>query len=74
MATEVAMIDPRDKESVIIALQNYKKQNPKKYAEKEAELFRRYGLDEGTNTDEIKDESDVKLEEIKEAVKTKKSK
>lgn len=74
MAIEVTNIDPKDKESVISALQNYKKQNPAKYAAKEAELFKRYGLDTETNTDEVKDESDIKLEEIKEIVKAKKSK
>ena len=65
-------INPQIKEEVLEALTNYKKQNPKKYEAKKAELFARYGLTDDTSVEETKDTSDIELETIK--AKTKKTK
>lgn len=60
-------IDPSDKAEVIEALINYKRQNPTKYAMKEKELLARYGLEEAPA--EVKDDSDIKLENLKKTAK-----
>ena len=48
---ELQTINKDNKDQVLFALEAYKRQNPKKYEAKKAELFARYGLtDEAEET------------------------
>lgn len=68
---QMQQIDKSDKEAILEALANYKKQNPAKYETKKAELFKRYSLTDDVK--EVKDESDKELEALKEKVTKKKN-
>lgn len=72
---ELRPIDATDKAAAIEALMNYKRQNPVKFEAKKAVLFAKYGLEESTPIDPVKDETDTVLEtKLEEAKKTKKTK
>lgn len=61
---EFKPIPTTDKSAALEAIINYKKQNPVKFELKKAELFKKYGL-ELEEVEEVKDETDVKLEKLK---------
>lgn len=61
-----------DKMAALTAIMAYKKQNPVKYEQKKAALFKMYGLDE-EEVVEAPDSNDVELEAIKAKI-TKKTK
>jgi len=64
---------PMSQVEILEALTKYKVQNPTKYAQKKEALFARYGLDLNDEPEELKDENDKELEQLKEKI-TKKSK
>lgn len=70
---EMKPIPKDDKEAVLAALENYKKQNPTKYEAKKKALFARYGLNIEEEKQEVKDANDIELEVIKEKVTKKKN-
>lgn len=73
---QVTPIPKDDKEAILAALVNYKKQNPVKYEAKKAALFKKYGLEDVQDEEVIekKDASDVELEELTKKVKKTKAK
>ena len=65
---------PKDNQiAVLEALKAYKKQNPAKYEQKKAALFKQYGLDLTDEPAELQDEADKELEELAEKVAAKKT-
>lgn len=67
--TTFTPVDKNNKEAVIAFLQNYKKQNPAKFElkNKDGALFKQYGIsfEDAPALEPVKDETDVKLEELK---------
>lgn len=61
---EFRPIPAADKAAALEAIMNYKKQNPVKFELKKESLFKKYGL-ELEDVEEVKDETDVKLEKLK---------
>lgn len=64
MARELKPIPSDDKAAALEAIINYKKQNPKKFEAKKEALFKKYGL-EIVDVEVPKDETDVKMEALK---------
>lgn len=61
---EFKVINQTDKAAALEAIMNYKKQNPVKFELKKEALFKKYGL-EVEELEEVKDETDIKLEKLK---------
>ena len=71
---EHAPIPMDDKAAALEAIAAYKAQNPVKYEHKKAALFAKYGLDVVKDSvDEVEDDNDIELKELKKKV-TKKAK
>lgn len=72
--TSFIPINKNDKEAAINFIMNYKKQNPVKFELKKEALFKQFNisLEEAPVLEPVKDEMDIKLEELK--AKAKKTK
>lgn len=71
MAKDTVAMKPiptNDQLAALEAIANYKKQNPVKYEAKKVALFKKYGLDIDEVPQEVQDENDVELEEVKKKV------
>lgn len=69
--TSFIPINKNDKEAALNFIMNYKKQNPVKFELKKEALFKQFNisLEEAPILEPVKDEMDIKLEELKEKVK-----